>query len=139
MVPSTDEAFGRVIVEAQVNGIPVVARRTGGIPEALGDAGVLLPPDAPGAAWPTRSRASCPTRRGRRPRRAPAPPPRVRARTGDDRRSISRALRSGVGEKDDLAQRAAARLGDAPVRLGGVAERQLEADERTQRPRLQPA
>ena len=51
MVPSTDEAFGRVIVEAQVNGIPVVARRTGGIPEALGDAGVLLPPDAPVAAW----------------------------------------------------------------------------------------
>jgi glycosyltransferase involved in cell wall biosynthesis len=36
------EAFGRTIVEAQLNGIPVIASRRGGIPEGLNGAGFLL-------------------------------------------------------------------------------------------------
>ena len=43
LVPSlVEEAFGRVILEAMVNGIPVIANRVGGIPEALGDSGILI-------------------------------------------------------------------------------------------------
>jgi glycosyltransferase involved in cell wall biosynthesis len=36
------EAFGRVAVEAHINGIPVLASRRGGIPEALAGAGFLF-------------------------------------------------------------------------------------------------
>jgi glycosyltransferase involved in cell wall biosynthesis len=52
MVPSSfREAFGRVIVEACANGIPVVARNIGGIPEAMGNSGVLLDEAAPPELW----------------------------------------------------------------------------------------
>jgi len=45
LVPSQfDETFGRVIVEAQVNGIPVVAANVGGIPYTLGQGGILVEP-----------------------------------------------------------------------------------------------
>ncbi len=37
-----EEGFGRVVLEAGVNGIPVVATRIGGLPESLGDGGMLL-------------------------------------------------------------------------------------------------
>ena len=47
LVPSlVEEAFPRVILEAAVNGIPVIANRIGGIPEALGDSGVLIDVDS---------------------------------------------------------------------------------------------
>ena len=43
VVPSQwNEAFGRVVVEAQASGIPVVASEVGGLPEAVGDGGVLV-------------------------------------------------------------------------------------------------
>jgi glycosyltransferase involved in cell wall biosynthesis len=43
IVPSLwQEAFGLVILEAAANGVPVIANRRGGIPEALGDSGVLI-------------------------------------------------------------------------------------------------
>jgi glycosyltransferase involved in cell wall biosynthesis len=43
LVPSVwNEAFGRVAVEAMINGIPVLASRRGGLPEALGGAGFLF-------------------------------------------------------------------------------------------------
>jgi glycosyltransferase involved in cell wall biosynthesis len=43
LVPSlVEEAFPRMILEAAVNGVPVIANRRGGIPEALGDSGILI-------------------------------------------------------------------------------------------------
>ncbi len=43
LVPSiVEEAFPRVILEAAINGIPVIANKIGGIPEALGDSGILI-------------------------------------------------------------------------------------------------
>jgi glycosyltransferase involved in cell wall biosynthesis len=43
LVPSLiEEAFPRVILEAAARGIPVIGSRVGGIPEALGDSGVLI-------------------------------------------------------------------------------------------------
>ena len=45
LVPSQfTETFGRVIVEAQVNGIPVVAAKAGGIPYTVGQGGILVEP-----------------------------------------------------------------------------------------------
>ncbi|AFY66669.1 glycosyltransferase [Geitlerinema sp. PCC 7407] len=38
------ETFGRVILEAQINGIPVVAAQRGGIPYTVGDGGFLADP-----------------------------------------------------------------------------------------------
>jgi glycosyltransferase involved in cell wall biosynthesis len=38
------ETFGRAIIEAQTNGIPVVAARVAGIPDTLGKGGVLVDP-----------------------------------------------------------------------------------------------
>jgi glycosyltransferase involved in cell wall biosynthesis len=43
------ELFGRVLIEAMACEVPVVASRTGGIPEVLGDAGVLVDPGDSGA------------------------------------------------------------------------------------------
>lgn len=43
LVPSIGpEAFGRTAIEAMANGIPVVASCIGGMPEAVGEAGVLI-------------------------------------------------------------------------------------------------
>lgn len=41
----------RVVVEAQANGIPVVASAYPGLEEAVGPGGVLVDPDAPDDAW----------------------------------------------------------------------------------------
>lgn len=44
LVPSSDEPFGRVIVEAMLAGVPVIANAVGGIPEIIehGKNGILL-------------------------------------------------------------------------------------------------
>lgn len=41
--PSWKEQFGRVIVEAQACGVPVVGSNSGAIPEVIGDAGLVFP------------------------------------------------------------------------------------------------
>jgi glycosyltransferase involved in cell wall biosynthesis len=47
LVPSLHhEGFSRVTVEAAANGIPTIANRMGGIPEALGNSGVLIDVDS---------------------------------------------------------------------------------------------
>jgi len=46
-----EEAWGRVVTEAQFSGIPALASRIGGLPESVGVGGVLLEPDAPIEAW----------------------------------------------------------------------------------------
>jgi glycosyltransferase involved in cell wall biosynthesis len=52
VVPSQwEESFGRVITEAQVNAIPVLASMVGGIPEALGDGGILVEDFRNPQAW----------------------------------------------------------------------------------------
>ena len=52
LVPSQcEEAFGRVVLEACANGIPVVASAVGGIGEALGRGGLLLSATDPAERW----------------------------------------------------------------------------------------
>lgn len=52
LVPSQwEEAFSRVVVEAQFSGIPALANQIGGLPEAVGNGGLLLPADAPPRHW----------------------------------------------------------------------------------------
>lgn len=41
--PHAAEQFGRVLIEAMANGIAVIGSTTGGIPEAIGDAGIVVP------------------------------------------------------------------------------------------------
>lgn len=55
VMPTRGESFGMVVTEALARGLPVVASRTGGVPEALGRApggtlpGLLVAPDDPAA------------------------------------------------------------------------------------------
>ncbi|MGZ4314884.1 MAG: glycosyltransferase family 4 protein, partial [Gaiellaceae bacterium] len=47
VVPSRYEAFGLVALEAMLAGIPVIGSRVGGLPEVLGDCGVLVESERP--------------------------------------------------------------------------------------------
>ncbi len=51
VLPAVDEGLGLVVAEALVAGVPVVAARSGGIPDLLADpdAGALVPPEDPAA------------------------------------------------------------------------------------------
>lgn len=46
-----EEAWGRVASEAHFSGIPVLASNRGGLPEAVGPGGTILPHDAPPECW----------------------------------------------------------------------------------------
>ncbi len=48
-MPGWLEQFGRVVVEAQASGIPVVASASGALPDVVGEEGLLVPPSHPGA------------------------------------------------------------------------------------------
>ncbi len=48
-LPGLVEQFGRVVVEAQASGVPVVASAVGALPEVVGDGGILVPPADPRA------------------------------------------------------------------------------------------
>lgn len=52
VVPSRFEGFGLTALEGLACGVPVLASNVGGLPEVVGDAALLLPPDDP-AAWAT--------------------------------------------------------------------------------------
>ena len=47
LFPSTFEGFGAPVLEAMSRGCPVVASDVTALPEVVGDAGILLPPDEP--------------------------------------------------------------------------------------------
>ena len=49
VLPSWHEGFGLPALEAMALGVPVVASTTGALPEVVGDAGLLAPPDDPAA------------------------------------------------------------------------------------------
>jgi glycosyltransferase involved in cell wall biosynthesis len=52
LVPSQwEEAWGRVVSEAQASGIPALASDIGGLPESVGSGGILVTPDAPLERW----------------------------------------------------------------------------------------
>ncbi len=46
-MPGWVEQFGRVVVEAQASGVPVVASTSGALPDVVGEAGLLVPPNDP--------------------------------------------------------------------------------------------
>ena len=48
-LPGWIEQFGRVVVEAQACGVPVVASASGALPDVVGECGLLVPPDDPRA------------------------------------------------------------------------------------------
>lgn len=66
IVPSiVKEAWGRVVTEAQLSGVPVIARDVGGLSESVGAGGILMPPEAEGADWATAIRCTWQDKSGR--------------------------------------------------------------------------
>jgi glycosyltransferase involved in cell wall biosynthesis len=60
LMPSIwEESFGRTVIEAQLNGLPVLASRRGALPELVGDSGIVLDPHAPIANWARALRQLC--------------------------------------------------------------------------------
>jgi glycosyltransferase involved in cell wall biosynthesis len=49
VLPSHAETYGMVVTEALARGVPVLATDVGGVSEALGDGGMLVPPGDPAA------------------------------------------------------------------------------------------
>jgi hypothetical protein len=52
LMPSVwEESFGRTVVEAQLNGLPVLASNRGALPANVGAGGLMLDPHAPVETW----------------------------------------------------------------------------------------
>ncbi len=52
LMPSVwEEAFGRTVIEAQLNGVPVLASNRGALPDTVGEGGLTLDPHAPVEVW----------------------------------------------------------------------------------------
>ncbi|APW44329.1 glycosyltransferase [Rhodoferax saidenbachensis] len=52
LMPSVwEESFGRTVVEAQLNGLPVLASNRGALPQLVGQGGHVLAPEAPIQEW----------------------------------------------------------------------------------------
>ena len=89
------EPSGLTVAEGLAAGLPVIASRAGGIPEVLGDAGILVPPDDPAALAAALARVvSDPALRARLGTAA-----RARAEAGDGRtawRRLRAVLRGAV-------------------------------------------
>ncbi|WP_216352490.1 glycosyltransferase [Aquaspirillum sp. LM1] len=52
LMPSIwEESFGRTVIEAQLNGLPVLASHRGALPALVGESGITLDPHAPMAHW----------------------------------------------------------------------------------------
>ena len=52
LMPSVwEESFGRTVIEAQLNGLPVLASRRGALPDTVGQGGLTLDPHEPVEAW----------------------------------------------------------------------------------------
>ncbi len=49
VIPSRKEGFPFALLEAMQAGLPIIASNVGGMPEALGNTGILIPPDDPTA------------------------------------------------------------------------------------------
>jgi glycosyltransferase involved in cell wall biosynthesis len=47
VLPTLDEGFGYVFLEAMASGLPIISTNRGAVPENIGDAGILLPPNKP--------------------------------------------------------------------------------------------
>lgn len=52
LMPSVwEEAYGRTVIEAQLNGLPCIVSNRGGLPEGVGAGGIVLDLEAPDAVW----------------------------------------------------------------------------------------
>lgn len=52
LMPSVwEESFGRTVLEAQLNGLPVLASNRGALPDLVGNGGLTLDPHAPVEEW----------------------------------------------------------------------------------------
>lgn len=52
LMPSVwEEAYGRTVIEAQLNGLPVLASRRGALPDTVGEGGEIVDVHAPTAIW----------------------------------------------------------------------------------------
>lgn len=52
LMPSVwEESFGRTVVEAQLNGLPVLASRRGALPQMVGAGGLVVDPHEPVQSW----------------------------------------------------------------------------------------
>jgi glycosyltransferase involved in cell wall biosynthesis len=49
VLSSKQEAFGRVLLEAMIAKLPIISTRTNGIPEVVGDSGIIVEPNNAGA------------------------------------------------------------------------------------------